>query len=342
MRMETAMGPQGAMVRVVIINFNGAACLPRCLAALAAQTVSDFEVVVVDNASTDGSADLPLPDSRFRWLRLGRNLGFAAGNNRGAEGFAGEWLMTLNPDAFAAPQWLERLLAAARRHPGATMLGSTQLDDADDTRLDGTGDCYFVGGLMWRGGHGRPTAGLPPEGEVFGPCAAAAAYSAAAFRQVGGFDESFFCYCEDVDLAFRLRLAGGRCVQVADAVVRHQGSAIAGRASPFTHYHSARNRLWLFCKNMPGATLWLLLPAHGAITLALLAWAALRGHGAPVWRGIRDGVAGLPALWGERRRVQAARQVPVSAVLGAMSWSPLDVLRRRSLVHHRSEDGAIR
>lgn len=326
------MAGSAATVRVVIVNYNGAGCLPRCLAALAAQTFAGFEAVVVDNASTDGSAGLPLPDGRFRWLRLGRNAGFAAGNNRGAEGFGGRWVVTLNPDAFAEPSWLERLMAAAERHPDATMLGSTQLDGADDGRLDGAGDCYLAAGLMWRGGYGRPAAELPPEGEVFGPCAAAAAYRRDVFEAAGGFDESFFCYCEDVDLAFRLRLAGGHCVQVADAVVHHLGSAISGRASPFTHYHSARNRLWVFVKNMPGPAFWLLLPVHAAASLALLAWAAWRGHGDAVRRGLADGVAGLPAVWRERRRIQAGRRQTVAAILGAISWSPLALLRRRPRV----------
>lgn len=323
------MAADGATVRVIIVNFNGAACLPRCLSALAAQTRSGFEAVVVDNASTDGSDRLPLPDDRFRWLRLERNIGFAAGNNRGAEGFAGDWLVTLNPDAYAEPSWLERLLQAADRHPDVVMLGSTQLDAADPTRLDGAGDCYFIGGVMWRGGHGRPAFELPPEGEAFAPCAAAAAYRTDAFRRVGGFDETFFCYCEDVDLAFRLRLDGGHCIQVPDAVVLHQGSGISGRASPFTHYHSARNRFWVFVKNMPGAWFWPLLPLHLAAVIALWGVAAIRGLGAAAGRGLIDGVTGLPAVWAARRRIQRSRRASARRILSAMAWSPLAMLGRR-------------
>lgn len=316
-------------IRVIIVNYNGRAFLPRCFEALAAQTFAAFETVAVDNASTDGSAALALPDSRFRWLRLDRNLGFAAGNNAGATGFDGEWIVTLNPDAFPQPDWLERLMAAVDRHPGIAMLGSTQIDASRPDILDGSGDCFFALGLPWRGNNGHGLNDLPPEGEVFGPCAAAAAYSARRFHELGGFDERFFCYYEDVDLAFRMRLAGGRCIQVADAVVHHVGSGITGRTSSFVHFHSARNRVWLFVKNMPSWALWLLLPGHIVLNCALLAWGAKRGHGRAVLDGMIKAVAGLGPVWTDRRRVQAERKVSAMTLLTALCWSPLTMLRRR-------------
>ncbi len=327
-------------LRVVVVNFNGGAYLPECLRCLAAQDYPHFDVVVVDNASTDGSAALPLPDGRFRWVRLQRNAGFAAANNIGAAGCDAEWIVTLNPDAFAEPGWLAALMDGAGRFPDAAMLGCTQVDAGDPSRLDGSGDCFFAAGLPWRGNHGHPLADLPPDGEVFGPCAAAAAYRTEWFRAAGGFDERFFCYCEDVDLAFRLRLAGGRCVQLRQARVRHVGSGIAGRHSAFVHYHSARNRLWLFVKNMPGWALWALLPAHLALTCALLGWGIMRGHGGAVARGLRDGIAGLGPVLADRRRVQAGRRAGIAAVLRAMSWSPLAVLRRRPDVRTAAEGGS--
>lgn len=173
------------------------------------------------------------------------------------------------------------------------MLGSTQVNAADPGRLDGSGDRFFAAGLPWRGSH------LPAEGMVFGPCAAA--YDRRWFDAVAGFDERFFCYYEDIDLAFRIRLEGGACIQVQNAVVRHVGSGIAGRRSAFVHYHSARNRLWLFVKNVPSWGFALLLPAHVALTLLFLAWGAMRGHGGPVASGVWDGLRGLPAIWRERR-----------------------------------------
>ncbi len=126
-----------------------------------------------------------------------------------------------------APDWLEQLIAATRRNPDVVMFGSTQIDATDPQRLDGAGDHYLASGLPWRGGHGWPVKELPREAEVFAPCAAACLIRADAFREAKGFDERFFCYVEDVDLAFRLRLMGHCCIQVPAAVVRHVGAAAA-------------------------------------------------------------------------------------------------------------------
>jgi N-acetylglucosaminyl-diphospho-decaprenol L-rhamnosyltransferase len=324
-----APSPATPRVRVIVVNYNAGLHLARCLTALAAQTITDFEVIVVDNASTDDSLIDAVPDDpRFRVNRQSENTGFAAGNNIGAQGCTAEWIATLNPDAFAAADWLERLLAAAARHPGAAMFGSTQIDAADPDRLDGSGDAYLAAGFAWRGNHGRTARDLPAEGTVFSPCAAAALYRRTAFEAADGFDESFFCYYEDVDLAFRLRLAGEYCVQVPDAVVEHIGGATSGKRSEFVRYHSARNRPWLFVKNMPGALFWTLLPAHVLLHVALLAWAVVRGHGGSTWRGLRHSLRGLRPVLSNRRRIQARRRATTRDIAAALTWSPLKLLHR--------------
>ena len=319
-------------VSVLIVNYNSGGDLGRCLAALTAQTMRDFEVVLVDNGSTDGSLDQALAESglpRLRLIRAGENLGFAAGNNRAAATAQAPLLALLNPDAFAAPDWLAVLLDAAGRHPDVAMFGSTQLVDADPDRLDGAGDVYHISGLVWRGaGDVRPEA-LPAEADAFCPCAAAALYRRDAFVEAGGFDERFFCYCEDVDLGFRLRLAGQRALQIKAAQVRHKGSATTGRYSPFAAYHGTRNRLWVFAKCMPLPLLALLWPLHLAVTALVLVRAARRGIARPVLRGFTDGIAGLGPVLSARRSVQARRTVPLGRLMRAMRWSPLALLTRR-------------
>src|SRR5690606_3819880 len=163
------------------------------------------------NASTDGSPERIAEEfPGVTLLRCERNLGFAAANNlaiRAAQEC--EWIALLNPDAFADENWLKELLAAAERRPECASVGSRLLRADDPGTLDGIGDVYHLSGLAWREGFGKPAAGfgLKPK-EIFSPCAAAALYRASVLREVEGFDEDYFCYAEDVDLGFRMRLLG--------------------------------------------------------------------------------------------------------------------------------------
>ena len=301
--------------------------LPRCLDALAAQTRAPCEVIVVDNASTDGSAGV----ARARGaavVEAGANLGFAAANNLAAAQAKGEWLVLLNPDAYPEPDWLERLLAAADRHPGCDAFGSAQVDAAAPSLWDGLGDGYFFAGIPYRAGFGRPRGAPPPEGEVFGPCAAASMWRRSRFSALGGFEERFFCYGEDVDLAFRHRLAGGVCVQVPDAVVHHEGSGISGRRSDFTTYHGHRNRLWTWARDMPLPLLLLGAPVNLALSLYLCVRLGVAGQLRPYLRALRDGAAGAPAFWRERR----ALHWNAAPVGHALTWSPFALVRRRPKV----------
>lgn len=326
-------------VSVIIVAYQSGDWLQRSVDALAGQTMRDFEALIADNASTDGSVDrLRLPDERFQVLPMGGNLGFAAGNNRAAERAAGEFIACLNPDAQPAADWLEQLLRAADRHPEAAAFGSTQLRYEDERILDGVGDVWHAAGLAWRAREGRPATNLPPEGEVFSPCGAAALYRAADFRAVGGFDERFFCYCEDVDIGFRLRLAGRACIQAPAAVVLHEGSAISGRRSEFTVYHGHRNRIWTFVKNTPGPLLWVLAPYHLAVNAWLLTVFLRIGMAPVLLRAYRDALRGLPAVWRDRRRTQRSRRASLQDVARAFEWSLLAVRRRD--VHHFSTRSA--
>ena len=201
LRAARTANPATTQVAVVVVNFNSGQYLARCLAALRAQSFRDFTVVVVDNASSDESRqalnDLP---PGWRVIRLEQNIGFAAANNRAIAAVESPWIAALNPDAFAEPDWLAQLMRGTARYPDAAAFGSLQIDETRPDRLDGAGDAYHVSGLYWRGGFRRPLAGRCIEGEILSPCAAAALYHRDALLAVGGFDEDFFCYGEDVDL----------------------------------------------------------------------------------------------------------------------------------------------
>lgn len=325
---------QRPVVRIIIVNYNGGAFLGRCLDAVRAQTFRDFEVVVVDNGSTDGSMDavMPTDDPRFSRLDLGENTGFAAANNRGAEGARTRWLVALNPDAFAPPDWLETLVAEAEAHPQAQMIGCTLILDASPDRaplLDGAGDNLAPFGIPWRGGFRQPAIEPYPQGECFAPCAAAALYDREAFEAVGGFDERFFCYCEDVDLAFRLRLRGGRCYQSGRAVVRHVSSGLTGRHSEFSLYHGYRNALWMSVKCMPWPMLPLTVAGHFLACLLLQVRGLVVRRPMPGLKAWLHAVQGLRPAWRERRRVQASRRIGTLELSRAFTWNPLAYLMRR-------------
>lgn len=297
-------------VAVAVVTYNPGRHLGRCLEAVGAQTLRPRRVVVVDNGSDDGSlAVLPRTLPGHELVALGRNTGFAAAANRAIER-AGDcdFVALLNPDAFPEPGWLEALARAAAERPEHALLASRQLMAEDPSRLDGAGDVYAVSGLAWRRLFGQPAEGAALEREeVFSPCAAAALYRRDALVAAGGFEERFFCYFEDVDLAFRMRLRGHRCLYVPDAVVHHVGSAVRGRHSAFALYHGHRNLVWTWWRNMPGALLASHLPHHVAMNGATLLHFGARGLLGPVLRAKRDALRGLPAVLGQRRRLQAAR-----------------------------------
>ena len=310
-------------VAVLIVNYNSGGMLASCLEALVRQTWRDFHVVVVDNGSRDGSADGI--DGRFPNVALVRaeeNLGFAAGNNLALNHVRGaRWIALLNPDAFPEPDWLAEFVSAAERESGYSFFGCRMLLADTPEFLDGTGDAYHVSGASWRRDHGvAAERGVREPGEIFAPCAAAALYSRAALEEVGGFDERYFCYHEDVDLAFRLRLRGHRARYVPQAVVHHVSSGITGRRSDFATYHGHRNLVWTYVKDMPGILFWLLLPLHLGLNLVSIAVCAVRGQLGIILRAKRDALAGLPAAIRQRREIQARRKAGIGSLLAVMDW----------------------
>jgi GT2 family glycosyltransferase len=312
-------------ISVIIVNYNAGEYLRPCVESLLSQTLTSFECIVVDNGSTDGSlATLPELDDRFTIIEAGENLGFAVANNRAVERAKADWIALLNPDAFARPDWLKNGLKARTLLSKTAMVGSTQYLALEPEKFDGLGDEYHAFGVAWRAGFGKPVTDITNR-ETFGPCGAGAFYDRTVFQALGGFDESFFCYHEDVDLAFRIRLAGYRCVQSADTIIDHVSSAISGRASDFAVYHGTRNRIWTFFNNMPGPLLLLLTLPHITANLAFLAVSIFRkGRFKPTFRGMRDGFFTRP----QSRPPRLNRAAKLSDILCAMGWNPLKVVKR--------------
>ncbi len=323
--------PAKPQVSVLVLAYESGPLLAECLDSLKAQTFADHEVVLVDNASTDGApqaAAAAHPEAVF--VEAGANLGFAAGMNLAARRAEGRWLALLNPDAVADPEWLARLMAAAQAYPEVRCFTSRQLLAEDPSKLDGLGDAMSISGFPWRGGYRHADPGPLPTSEVFSACGGAMMIEAALFKAMGGFDERLFCYGEDVDLGYRLRLAGERTLLVPDAVVRHHGGASSGGPrSDFAVFHGTRNRLWVYVKDTPPLLLWLSLPMHVLATITLFARHATRGELAAPMRGLIAGLKGLGVALEARRETQPKRRVGSWAIARAMAWNPLDLLLRR-------------
>lgn len=317
---------------VVIVNWNGGAYVQGALDSLARQSFREFEVFLVDNASTDGSisnletSGLPV----FTLMTQTENLGFAKGNNVAARAGSGEWLILLNPDAEASADWLDQIDKAIHAYPGTLMFASAQYNLHKPDELDGAGDCYLGFGFPWRGGFGHPASSLPSLGECFSPCGAGAVYHRETFLAHDGFDERFFCFCEDVDIGYRLRLSGEKCLFLPDAIIHHAGGGLSGRRSPFADYHGMRNRLWCYAKNTPALLLATTLPFHVAITLALLVRNAIGGRFIASWKGLWDGLLGLRMIRRNGTFAPPSRSVSLTRLTGAMSWNPLYFLRRHA------------
>lgn len=319
-------------VGLVIVTRDSAAFIGRSLAAVAAQMRRPDRVIVVDNASRDDTIRVVTAAAASHGLvvetvALEANTGFAHANNRAVGALDGcDLVALLNPDAFPEPPWLEHLIAAAGRHPDAASLASRLMQDGTPGVLDGAGDVYHPSGLAWRHGHGRRLAEVPDaliEREVFSACAAAALYRREAWLRAGGFDERFFCYMEDIDLGFRLRLAGHTCWYVPDAVAHHVGSATAGVGSAFAVYHGHRNLTWTFVRNMPGRRFWRHLPAHLALSAGGGLWFAWRGRGGAYARAKRDALRGLGETWRARQRTAATRTVAPDRLASAFASTSL-------------------
>jgi hypothetical protein len=218
-------------VTVCVIAYNSGPTLRTCLERLGAQTFRDFETLVIDNASPDpGDAAIA---AEFPWVRLIRNdsnLGFTGAGNQGAREGRGRWYVLLNPDAYAEPDWLAKLVAAAERHPKVKSFTSRQMVEGEPGVLDGLGDVMSITGIPYRGGYLNPDDGQAREGEVFSPCGAAMMIDQRLFLDLGGFDEDFFCYGEDVDLGYRLQLAGQPTLLVPGRHHPPCGVGFVGRA----------------------------------------------------------------------------------------------------------------
>jgi GT2 family glycosyltransferase len=314
---------------IAIINWNSGSHLASAVESVdsEAQKISglDWRGLVWDNNSTDGSNSLA-HEYLHNWqlIHAKINHGFAQGNNNAVGYLQGyDWIFLLNPDAKLEANALSHLIEACSQNTEYSAIGPSLVAWPKTSHLDGMGDRFHASGFAWRDAFGLSTSFIHKDMkpyETFAVSGAALLIRRDLFEALGGFDEDFFCYQEDVDLGFRLRLMGHRALQVPSAVVYHVGSqSTGGHRSDFSVYHGRRNLVWCYVKNMPGILFWLFLPYHLALNMVELIYFTYQGQGRVIWRAKWDAIKGLPKMWRKRQQIQVKRV----ATLGDI-WRALD------------------
>jgi GT2 family glycosyltransferase len=306
-----------APVTVVVPAWNGERWLPGLFASLAAQTQAPEEVIVVDNGSSDGTLSwLAREAPHARVLAQGRNTGFAVAANRGLLAARTEFVALANTDVELAADWVEVMAARLAAEPQCASVACKMVRLGAESTLDDCGDVLRRDGVCEQRGHGRPDDGRwDTPGEVFGASAGAALYRRSAVRTAGAFDERFFSYLEDVDLALRLRLSGWRCAYEPRAVARHAGGGSADALELPVGYWTARNTLLLLSKYWPARWLFFVLYRQ----LSWLDTAARRRTLGPHLRGLAAGLRLVPAGIRERAAWRT-KPVRIEVVVPRRPW----------------------
>ncbi|MCZ7392297.1 MAG: glycosyltransferase family 2 protein [Candidatus Methanoperedens sp.] len=290
------------LVSVIIVNYNGRAFLEKCLSSLLAQSYHDVEIILVDNASSDDSIEyLRKEFPSVKIIANKENAGFAKGINIGIKAANGELIATLNNDTAVSAQWLEELVKALTSRENIGMCASKMLFMKNPEFINSTGICISRSGACWdRGMFERDVGQYESVEEVFGPCAGAAIYRKAMLEEIGLFDEDFYAYMEDADLAFRGRLAGWKCLYVPHAVVYHIHGGTGGYASNYTIYYGNRNIIWNSFKNFPTQLLITSLPWIIGRNIAVIPFYILNGHANIILRSKIDAIRGIPKMIAKR------------------------------------------
>ncbi len=278
-------------VSVVIPNFNGMAYLDGVLSSLERQTISNFEVILVDNGSTDGSCAFVAAE--YPWvhmIELPENFGFCKAVNEGIKASRAPYVLLLNNDIEVTPDFIEEMLAAIRRHKKAFSCAARMIQFHDRDRLDDAGNYYCALGWAYARGKGKDIHTYEKEEKIFASCAGAAIYRRKIFEKIGYFDEEHFAYLEDMDVGYRARINGYENWYAPKAMVYHVGSGTSGsRYNHFKTRYSSRNNVYLIYKNMPLLQIILNLPFLIVGFGTKLLFFTLKGFGKEYLAGIKNG-----------------------------------------------------
>lgn len=278
-------------VSVIIPNFNGIAFLDGVLGSLERQTLKNYEVILVDNGSSDGSCSFVA--ANYPWvhmIELPENFGFCRAVNEGIRAAKAPYVLLLNNDTEADEHFLEEMTAAIRRHKKAFSCASRMVQYHDRDKLDDAGNYYCALGWSFARGKGKDIHSYEKEEQIFAACAGAAIYRKKIFEKIGYFDEEHFAYLEDTDVGYRARIYGFQNWYAPRAVVYHVGSGTSGsRYNQFKTRYSSRNNIYLIYKNMPFLQILLNLPFLAVGFGTKLLFFSMKGMGKEYLAGIKNG-----------------------------------------------------
>lgn len=277
-------------VTIIIPNYNGLSFMEMCFSSLERQTCKDFDVLVVDNGSTDGSVEW-LKEHKIPSIFLETNTGFSGAVNCGLHNTKTPFVILLNNDIEADPDYVANMLKAIRSSPKIFSVSSKMIQMYDREKMDDAGDLYTLLGWAIQRGVGQPSGGYNRAAKIFSSCAGAAIYRRDIFDEIGYFDEMHFAYLEDLDVGYRAKIAGYDNIYCPDAVVYHVGSGTSGsKYNSFKVKLAARNSIYLNYKNMPFLQLFINLPGILTGTFIKYLFFVKKGFGKDYLSGLLEGI----------------------------------------------------
>ncbi len=308
-------------VSLVAVNFNGRELLKKCLQSLLVMNYPDFEIVVVDNASTDGSLDEAErvfgSDSRVRFVRNLENVGHAEGCNIGARVTMGQYIVFLDSDTeFRDGDWLWKLLGVMERDECVGVAQAKLVLAEDEGSLDYV--CMGVDALgTWAATYGSPEEALKENFEILAASSGCCIVRREVFEEVGGFDSDYFIYDDDTDFSLRVRLLGYRVLLVPSAVVVHRGGVLRGLNSG-TLYHSSKNRIRTALKNYELKNVWWKFSVLSFFTFVISIGFVVLGkidEAKATLRGLLSPMKDFRGIWRKRLRLQSKRRIKDSELV---------------------------
>lgn len=321
------------MITVIIPNRNGKQFLKTCLRSLRKQTLRDYQIIIVDNASTDGSVSFLIRNyPEVKLIKFSKNKGFAAAVNEGIKESQGEFVVLLNNDVEADPSWLEELSRGLKKNPEVGFCASKMLDFTNRRIIMEAGDGYTRSGYAFQIGNGRLDKGqYDSPKKVFGACAGAAIYRKSMFNEIGFFDEDFFAYLEDVDFSFRAQLMGYECLYIPSAAVYHMGSVSTGsRYNNITVYLIAQNTINTLIKNMPASLLCRNIFRILRLLILLQGYHMIRSKcGRAYFKGLLSAFRQLKPMLVKRRQIQGNKKISHKKIEQFLIASEQELLQQR-------------